>query len=40
MGIPIVWRIYIIFWSWKLGLKYSDLHGIWLALDVMINKKK
>ena len=36
--IPILLRLKIIYASWKLGLKYSDLRGIWLALDLMLNK--
>lgn len=35
----IILKIRIMYWAWKLGLKYSDLHGVWLALEAMANKK-
>jgi len=32
-------KIIMIYWAYKLGLKYKELHGVWLALDVMIKRK-
>lgn len=33
-------KIVCAFWSYKLGLKYRDLKGVWLALEQMIKLKQ
>jgi hypothetical protein len=32
-------KIICIFWAYKLGLKYRELRVIFLALEIMIQKK-
>lgn len=31
-------EIIMIYWAYKLGLKYRDLKGVWLALEAMSKK--
>lgn len=31
-------KIICIFWAYKLGLKYKELNGIFLALNVMLKR--
>lgn len=33
-------KIQVYYHAYKMGLRFEELHGVWLALDRMANKKK